>query len=221
MTRGLSASLFALLLTACGTSSSDKAEGLLNEARTAVFESRFDDARRMIDSLRSTYPKEIEVRREALAFADSLELAEAQFLLKEADSVEVFKQMELDDAKKNFVFEKQEKYQSQGYYVLPKHAGNKTNLSFFPEVEESGKLLLVTIDKQRRYTFHEVQIDADGNRDYSAVEMSDEQVRDANLCYELAYSIQLYTNSKEQKEELERKVKFNKLKIEKKRYLEQ
>lgn len=219
--RYLPATLFAVLLSACGTSSSEKAEELLNEARTAVSEARFDDARHMIDSLRSTYPKEVEVRRKALAFSDTLELAEAESLLKVADSVEVFKQMELEDLKQNFVLEKQEKYQSQGYYVLPKHAGNKTNLSFFPEVEESGKLLLVTIDKQRRYTFHEVQIDADGNRDYSAVEMSDEQVRDANLCYELAYNIQLYTNSEEQKEELERKVKFYKLKIENKRYLEQ
>lgn len=219
--RYLPATLFAVLLSACGTSSSEKAEELLNEARTAVSEARFDDARHMIDSLRSTYPKEVEVRRKALAFSDSLELAESENLLQQADSIETFRKFELEDCKRAFVFEKQEKYQSQGYFVLPKHAGNKTNLSFFPEVEESGKLLFVTIDSKRHYAFHEVPMNTNGYRDYSAVELTKEQTIDANHCYELAYYFLQYNHSKEVKEELERKVKFYKLKIENKRYLEQ
>ncbi len=190
-------------------SSNDSAKEVLAKARMAMSEDKFDDARRMIDSLRTTFPKEFDVRLEAMAFADSVELIEAKKGVVAADSMLTFKEFELADMKSLFVLEKNEKYQSQGFYVLPKYAGNKTKFSFFPEVEESGKMLLVAIDSNRKYLFTEVPVAADG---YESIlkqfAVSEETKKDVAECYKLAVAFKEYSDAKELKEKLDLKIRF-------------
>ena len=52
--------VFSAALLSCGPSSTEKANDLLNEARTAMNQNRYEDAYQLIDSLRRTYPKEID-----------------------------------------------------------------------------------------------------------------------------------------------------------------
>ena len=153
--------LAALLLTGCTASDTDKANSLLEEARLALQDGQYDRARNLVDSLRSTYPKEFDVRRSALAFADSIELAQAKYGRQVADSVATFKNFELDDLKKDFTLEKQEKYQSKGYYVTNDYAGSKSSYTYFTEVEEGGVLLAVSISRSAgiRYDFQKVDVD--------------------------------------------------------------
>ena len=204
----------AIVLFSCSESNTDKAYQLLNEARIAMVQNQHDKAHDLIDSLRTTYPKEIDCRREALHFVDSLELHEAKYAFAKADSSLTFKRMELDDMKKKFVLEKDEKYQSVGYYVVPSQAGNKQHLNFFAEVGEDGTMQLVTIDKKRHYSYTTVSLSEDGGS--MAILPANATADDALIveqCYQLA---KIFAEVKMGEEEVKRqmvKIRFFEEKI--------
>lgn len=160
-------------------------------------------------------PSRVEQRKEEIRQRDSLELASAKADLQRADSVIAFKEFELDDLKKSFVFEKQDKYQTMGNYVLPQHSGSKNNLSFFPEVEESGKLLFVSIDRQRRYSFVEVNVTEADYVNLLPKGISQKDKEAVKKCAELATMMQDLKKAKEKKEKARMKIKFYEKKKEK------
>lgn len=207
-------SLLALLFTSCGQSETDKASSLLDEARMALADEEFDRARTLIDSLRLTYPNELDVRRAAIPFADSLELSLAKHELSASDSILVFKELELADLKKQFVFEKQERFQTTGYYVTPDYAGSKSSYTFFPEVEETGALLAVNITRNGKdinYVFNEVKIDFDSSLIPACPlsrSLTDKEQASYEKCYALARCIQECNQAKETHEKSSLKVRF-------------
>lgn len=160
-------------------------------------------------------PSRVEQRKEEIRQRNSLELASAKADLQRADSVITFKEFELDDLKKSFVFEKQDKYQTMGNYVLPQHSGSKNNLSFFPEVEESGKLLFVSIDRQRRYSFVEVNVTEADYVNLLPKGISQKDKEAVKKCVELATMMQDLKKAKEKKEKARMKIKFYEKKKEK------
>lgn len=113
---------------------------------------------------------EIEERREALKQNDRDELDEARRDLAAADSIaSVYgSRMQKMEADSVIVFEKEDKYQDKGFYVLREHAGDKSKLEFFPELEEEGQLLLVRIDANRKWSF--LKIAPVMSKDKSALE---------------------------------------------------
>lgn len=113
---------------------------------------------------------EIEERREALKQNDRDELDEARRDLAAADSIaSVYgSRMQKMEADSVIVFEKEDKYQDKGFYVLREHAGDKSKLEFFPELEEEGQLLLVKIDANRKWSF--LKIAPVMSKDKSALE---------------------------------------------------
>ena len=151
--------------------------------------------------------------REEVRRNDSTELAQARADLEEAGR-EVSRLEKLVEAfKAQFVFEKVEKYQTQGYWVLPSYKGSKERFMFFPEVEESGKMLLVNIDKQRRYAFTEVNLD---NEDYKAPlpkGLSKQQVADVDECYAFAKTMKLLEEARQRQEKMTLKIRFYEEKI--------
>ena len=153
-------------------------------------------------------PSMVEQRKAEIREHDSLELAQAKADLAIADSIATFKAFELKDLKGMFVFEKQEKYQTVGYYVLPAYQGNKSRFTFFPEVEETGKLLLVSIDKQRKYTFTEITLDDSDYTTQLPPNLSDAMKKDIDQCYFLAKTMQDLEKAKADKEKMELKVQF-------------
>ena len=153
-------------------------------------------------------PSMVEQRKAEIRRNDSLELAQAQQDLQVADSMAAVKVYELDNLKKQFVFEKQEKYQTMGYWVLPAYKGSKERFSFFPEVEEGGKLLLVSIDKRRQYAFTEVDLEADDYTSQLPKGLSDAQKRDVARCYELAKTMKDLDEARHQQEKMQMKVRF-------------
>ena len=207
-------SFSTIVLFSCSENNKDKAFQLLNEARIAMIQNQHDRAHELVDSLRTTYPKEIDCRREALQFVDSLELHEAKYAFAKADSSLTFKRLELDEMKKKFVLEKDEKYQSVGYYVVPSQAGNKQHLNFFAEVGEDGSMQLVTIDKKRHYSYTTVSLSEDGGS--MAVLPANATADDALIveqCYQLA---KLFAEVKMGEEEVKRqmvKIRFYEEKI--------
>lgn len=153
-------------------------------------------------------PSMVEQRREEIRRNDSTELAQARIATEEAERN--VKQLETMVAtlKEKFVLEKVEKYQTQGYWVLPAYQGSKKRFTFFPEVEESGKMLLVHIDKQRRYTFTEIDLEGE---DYAAQlpqGLTRQQRQDVDDCYAFAKTMKTLDDMRKRREKMVLKVRF-------------
>lgn len=153
-------------------------------------------------------PSALERRKAEIKERDSIELSNARESLRVADSIATFKAFEVEDLKKLFVFEKQEKYQTMGYYVLPAYQGSKERFSFFPEVEEGGKLLLVSIDKRRKYSFTEVDLEASDYMKLLPKSLTDAQRRDVEQCHRFAQAMYDLATAQKQQEKMRMKVRF-------------
>lgn len=158
-------------------------------------------------------PSAVERRLAEIRERDSLELVEAMAELAAADSVATFRALELADVREGFVLEKQERFQTVGYYVLPAYQGSKARLACFPEVEEGGALLLVSVDAQRRYTFTELPLE-DGDDAAQVPDGLPEALRtDIARCRALAVAMRADREARAQREKLAVKVRFYERKL--------
>ena len=158
-------------------------------------------------------PSMVEQRREEIRRNDSTELAQAEAELTRIDSLVTDSSLDVEDMKRRMVFEKQERYQTMGYWVLPSYQGSKERFTFFTEVEESGKLLLVSINGKREYSFTEVDL---ANDDYSAQlpkGLNKQQLADIGESYAFAKTMKQLKDAQEQQEKMNLKVRFYKEKI--------
>lgn len=153
--------------------------------------------------------------REAIHQKDSTELAQAQAELTKLDSIITFSTLNVEDMKRHFVFEKQEKYQTMGYWVLPSYKGSKERFTFFPEVEESGKMLLVNIDGKRRYTFTEVNLDSADYHSLLPTGLSARQLDDVHRCYTFAKAMHDLDIARKTREKTLTKIRFYERKMKK------
>ncbi len=76
-----------LLMTACQTQSHREAQAMLDSARMACDNQCYQEALNTIERLRSQYPDEIEVRKEALKLFQDASLKMAQADLAQTDSL--------------------------------------------------------------------------------------------------------------------------------------
>lgn len=153
--------------------------------------------------------------REAIHQKDSTELAQAQAELTKLDSIITFSTLNVEDEKRHFVFEKQEKYQTMGYWVLPAYKGSKERFTFFPEVEESGKMLLVNIDGKRRYTFTEVNLDSSDYQSLLPTGLSARQRDDVHRCFTFAKAMHDLDIARKTREKTLTKIRFYERKMKK------
>ena len=151
--------------------------------------------------------------REEVRKNDSTELAQARKMAGDAERDVLRFEKLVTTYKEKFVFEKQEKYQTMGYWVLPAYQGSKERFTFFPEVEESGKMLLVSIDKQRRYSFTEVNMDGEDYKAQLPKGLSKQQLADVDECYAFARTMKQLKDAQEQQEKMNLKVRFYEEKI--------
>lgn len=142
--------LSCILLGALFYSCSDDhkpAQKHLAHARTYLAEQEFDKAKAEIDSINTLYPKSFEQRKAAVPLLDSIRKAENLFIIAQVDSQLVTLESEVENLKKDFLFQKDAKYQDLGTYV-PKSTGGTGVLSYttlLSGVEESGRLFLKSI----------------------------------------------------------------------------
>lgn len=153
-------------------------------------------------------PSAVESRKAEIRQQDSLALAQARVALAEADSLVTFRTFELDDLKTKFVLEKQEKYQTVGFYVLPAHAGSKERLTGFPEVEEGGQLLWVAIDRKRQYAFTELSLEAKERAAQLPAGLTAAQLAEVEQCAALAQAMADVQEVEKRREKLKVKVRF-------------
>ena len=153
-------------------------------------------------------PSMADERREEIRKSDSTELVQARTDMEDAARDIKRLEMQEETLKKKFVFEKVEKYQTMGYRVLPAYKGSKERFTFFPEVEESGKMLLVHIDKQRRYSFTEIDLDSEDCKAQLPKGLSPQQQKDADECFAFAKTMKLLDEARQRQEKMALKVRF-------------
>ena len=142
--------LSCILLGALFYSCSDDhkpAQQHLTHARTYLAEQEFGKAKAEIDSINTLYPKSFEQRKAAVPLLDSIRKAENLFIIAQVDSQLVTLESEVENLKKDFLFQKDAKYQDTGTYV-PKSTGGTGILSYttlLSGVEENGRLFLKSI----------------------------------------------------------------------------
>lgn len=110
--------LFIILFANCSTTSdTERAQNLVNRAQQLVHDGNWRQARIILDSVHSIYPKEIAQRRLAMALEDSIVYLEAQVTFAYADSMLPPLIEKTDALIKLFRYEKDEKYEDYGRYV--------------------------------------------------------------------------------------------------------
>lgn len=109
--------LFVLFFAACAPSNTERAQSLVDEAQQLAKDGLWRQARIIIDSVHSTYPKEVTQRRVAKALADSITRLEAQVTIAYTDSMLPPLLEQADALLKQFKYEKNEGYEDHGRYV--------------------------------------------------------------------------------------------------------
>ena len=103
-----------LLLTSCGNSAADKAQAILDEARTAYDAKNYALAIELTDSIKRAYPHEFDIRKEALHLSTIATEGKVLRELESADSLTAVLGALGDSLQKNVKFVSNP---IEGYYV--------------------------------------------------------------------------------------------------------
>lgn len=134
------------LLLACGDSSRD-ASTQYEKALQLFKAGQYESAKNAIDSIEQLYPKAFKQIKEGMLLMCRIKQKESERNLLYIDSVLKVRQSELETAKKDFRFEKDAKYQTEGNYVynkLPKQSAiTRSQLKVL--VTEHGQMQLASV----------------------------------------------------------------------------
>ena len=106
------------LLSGCN-GDSKKAGALFQQAEMAYASGDYSLAKLQIDSIRTLYPKAVEVRKAAIRLMQNIDMQEQRKTLAYLDSMMLVKQAAFDSIKGNYVLEKDTAYQETGNYFYP------------------------------------------------------------------------------------------------------
>lgn len=124
-----------------------KAEEKLQAARHAFEQGSYNEAKILIDSIKTLYPKAFDVRRAGIGLMQEIELKEQERSLLYLDSMLQAKQQVFDAIKSKYVFEKDAEYQNIGHYLHPSQVIEKNlHRSFLRfQVDENGIMSMTSI----------------------------------------------------------------------------
>lgn len=106
-----------LACIACQPSEEECAAALVDQAQALTHDGQWRQARILLDSVHTTYPKQVAQRRQAKALQDSITYLEAQRTLAYTDTLLPPLIEQADKLIKQFKYEKNEKYEDYGKYV--------------------------------------------------------------------------------------------------------
>lgn len=142
-----------------------EAAALLTEARGLIASGAYEQARTLIDSLRSAYPRAFDARKEAIEVMNILEIKEAQHGIAVADSTLAALSQDINQLKKDFLLEKDPRYQTVGFYKDKQQPASSLHRTcLYAEVDETGQLFLVSVLNGKKL-HHETIIVETGNTD--------------------------------------------------------
>ena len=113
----LSSVILLLVILITGCKEGQEAKKRLEEAKALYENKQFMAAKNAIDSVNILFPREIEIRKEALTLMRLVERGESEQNIAYCDSLLPIRIGELDNLKKGFVFEKDSAYDETGNYI--------------------------------------------------------------------------------------------------------
>lgn len=152
-------------LWACNNTEKQAAQKL-EAAQTAYEQGRYNEAKLLIDSIKILYPKAYDTRRAGIALMQEVELKEQERTLLYLDNLLQEKQTAFEKIKSQFVFEKEEEYQTIGNYLHPSQVIEKNlNRSFLRfQVNELGVMSMTSIYCGSKNIHHTaVKVSANGS----------------------------------------------------------
>lgn len=140
--------VFSILSLLSGCSSGYREAGaLFQRAELSYALGNYSLAKLQIDSIRSFYPKAVEIRKAGIRLMQHIDMREQQQTLAYLDSMLQVKQAVFDSIKGNFVLEKDTAYQETGNYFYPTQVVEKNIWRSFlrAQVNEQGEMSLTSI----------------------------------------------------------------------------
>lgn len=133
-----------------------KADEKIQAAREAFEEGNYNQAKILIDSIKTLYPKAFEARRAGIGLMQEIELKEQEKSLVYLDSMLQTKQKEFETIKSKYTFEKNVEYQKIGNYLHPSQVIEKNlHRSFLRfQVDENGIMSMTSIYCGSQYIHH-------------------------------------------------------------------
>lgn len=146
MKKGLLMMCLCCTLFSCNDTEK-KAGEKLQAARHAFEQGSYNEAKILIDSIKTLYPKAFDVRRAGIGLMQEIELKEQERSLVYLDSMLQTKQQVFDAIKSKYVFEKDAEYQNIGHYLHPSQVIEKNlHRSFLRfQVDENGIMSMTSI----------------------------------------------------------------------------
>lgn len=124
-----------------------KADEKLQAARKAFELGNYNEAKIMVDSIKTLYPKAFDVRRAGIGLMQEIELKEQEKSQLYLDSMLQAKQQAFNAIKSKYAFEKDAEYQNIGNYLHPSQVIEKNlHRSFLRfQTDENGMMSMTSI----------------------------------------------------------------------------
>src|SRR5574344_1113587 len=174
----------------------ERSKELLGQAQAYFDKKEVNAAKLMIDSLHATYPKIVNVRRQADTLSWQIEQFEIQRNLPYVDSMLVVRMNEFEEQKPAFRFEKNDKYQDVGnFFVKSLQTENNIDRNYVrPYTDENGKFYVMSYFQGRKLRHNMLKASiGDLYAETGIVEVSDiHEYNDGGVCRETV----LFTDEK-------------------------
>lgn len=179
--------ILALLFTACGESVEEQAQRYIDRANQAFLAEKYSEAKQYIDSIKILYPNAFEARKQGIKLMLQVEEAEQLRTIEYENSMIAACNEKIEPLKKRFKFEKDEKYQDLGLYVVASQVPEKNvGVNYLRgQVDELGRLVLISTYSASSYLHHRSVRVVCGDV-YAESPVSDDyyEFKDLGICYE-------------------------------------
>lgn len=145
-------------LSSCAPSGKKQAENMLLRASSLYTSDNLNSAKILIDSIHSTFPSEVEVRKSAANLMNQIEYKENTRNLVYFDSLLTILKHNFDSVSTNFVLG-DTTYSSKKVYIHKKRSKNyypRTNL--IAEVEENGDINLISVYSGKKLSHDSIKV---------------------------------------------------------------
>ncbi len=181
------AAMSLLVLSAACKNDAKLAARCYETAVQAYMERNYVLARQQIDSIRTLYPSVIDVRRNALILEQQMDVEESTRTIAFEDSILKESHKALESVLPEYRLEKDERFQDMGNYVVPsQNPENNLSRSYLrAQVDEKGRLMLISTYRGSQYIHHRAIRVSDGNV-FQESQISDDcyEYKDLGVCYE-------------------------------------
>ena len=144
----------------CGDSEESSAKELYNQAKSEYDSGRFNNARLLIDSLSTEYPKAYKTRREAEVLRREAMIKEKERDYLYLDSVYVSMEAKLKELLSGYKYNKNDRYMDVGYYTAQSQDLSKNSANTFlrASVNENGIAFITSFYRGARIDYNTVKV---------------------------------------------------------------